>query len=40
MTTTGISRLNHTAYILDPPGSALPLLGLHAGFSTDLPATL
>jgi hypothetical protein len=40
MTTTMISGLNHTAYILDPPGFALPLLGWHAGFTTDLPATL
>jgi len=40
MTTTPISGLNHTAYILDPPGFVLPLLGWHAGFTTDLPATL
>jgi hypothetical protein len=35
-----ISGLAHTACTLDPPGSVLPLLGLHAGFTTDLPATL
>ena len=35
-----ISGLNHTAYILDPSGFVLPLLGLHADFTTDLLARL
>ena len=40
MTTITISGLDPTACTLDPPGFVLPLLGLHAGFTTDLLATL
>jgi hypothetical protein len=39
-TTIHISGLKLAACILDPSGSILPLPGLHAEFSTDLPAQL
>jgi hypothetical protein len=35
-----ISRLNHAAYILVPPGFGLPLPDLPAGFTTGLLAKL
>ena len=39
-TTIHISGFNHTACILVPSGSVLPLPGLHAEFTTDLLARL
>ena len=39
-TTLHISGLHHAAYILVPSSFALPLLGLHVDFTTDLLARL
>ena len=39
-TTLHISGLHHTAYILVPSSFALPLLGVHVDFTTDLLARL